>query len=82
MTRTARARHPGDIVRTDVVLAHYRHVTEFAAAMKIARPHVSRVLNGQVGISARFARDLERLGHGTARDWMLLQIDYDLKEKR
>jgi plasmid maintenance system antidote protein VapI len=44
------------------------------------RPNASRLLNGKAGIGIRTALALERLGHGSAREWLIRQVDYELEE--
>jgi len=73
--------NPGFLIR-DTVLPKYGDVTRFARALRMARPNVSRLVNGHMRISVRMARRLEALGHGTARDWLTLQVDYELEQDR
>lgn len=69
--------HPGKI------LANYltgRSVTEVANHLGIARPTLSRVLNGHAGISADMALRLAE-AFGTEADfWLRLQMQRDLWE--
>ena len=55
-------------------------VTEGATVLCVAR--LSRVLNGQAGISAEMAIRLEKAGWSNADDWLRLQTAYDLAEAR
>ena len=74
--------HPGLLVR-ETVLPHYGgEVIAFARALRMARPNTSRLVNGHLRISVPMALRLEKLGHGSARDWLIRQVDYDLEQER
>ena len=48
----------------------------------MARHTLSRVINGQAGISPEMAIRLERVGWSNADHWMRLQAAYDLAQAR
>jgi len=73
------APHPGRLLLATVIRPQYGTVTAFAKTLKMARANVSRLTNGEVAISLPMARRLEKLGHGTARAWLVLQMDWDLE---
>lgn len=69
--------HPGEILR-DALEERGLSVTTAAEHLKVSRVTLSRVLNGQSGISAEMA---VRLGMalGTGPElWMAMQNQYDL----
>lgn len=70
--------HPGEILREDVLEPLGLAVTDAAERLGMARPSLSRVLNGKTGISPDLAIRLERAGISTARFWMNLQSNYEL----
>lgn len=72
-------KHPGVQIR-DQILPRYVTVSALAKALGMQRPNASRLLNGKAGIGIRTALALERLGHGSAREWLIRQVDYELEE--
>lgn len=78
--------HPGDTLRADILPALGLSVTEAAAQLGVARPSLSRVLNGRAAISPEMALRLEKwLGienGGRADLWMAEQAAYDLWQVR
>jgi len=58
------------------------NVTETAARLGCERGTLSRLLNGQAGVSADMALGLEDLGWGTAEHWMRMQASYELAQAR
>ncbi len=72
--------HPGEILKEDVLEPLGLSVTEAAGRLGIARPNLSRVLNGKTGISLELALRLESAGASTARFWLNLQTNYELAE--
>lgn len=73
---------PGQTLREDIPPALGLSVTEAARQLGVTRTALSRVVNGQVGISPEMARRIEAwLGPdrgGRAELWLGLQMDYDL----
>ncbi len=53
-------------------------ITAAARKLGVARVTLSRVLNGQAGISPETALKLEAVGWSNADFWMRLQAAYDL----
>lgn len=78
--------HPGETLREDVLPALGLTVKEAAAQLGVARPSLSRVLNGHAAISPEMALRIERwLGvenGGRADLWMAEQASYDLWQAR
>lgn len=73
--------HPGRGLRQDCAEAG---LSVMAAARKlgVARVTLSRVLNGQAGISPEMALKLEAVGWSNADFWMRFQAAYDLAQAR
>ena len=71
--------HPGSILREDVINYLGLSLTEVAFRLGISRVALSRVINEHAGISANLAVRLELAGISTARMWLAMQMDYDLK---
>ena len=78
--------HPGETLREDVLPALWLSVTEAAEQLGVARPSLSRVLNGHAAISPEMALRLEQwLGvenGGRADLWLAEQALYDLWQAR
>ena len=78
--------HPGETLREDILPALGLSVTEVAEQLGVARPTLSRVLNGHAAISPEMALRLEKwLGvenGGRADLWLAEQTSYDLWQAR
>ena len=57
-------------------------VTEGARILGVARHTLSRVVNGQAGISPEMAIRLEKAGWSNADHWLRVQTAYDLAQAR
>ena len=73
--------HPGRGLRQDCAEAGLS-VTAAARKLGVARVTLSRVLNGQAGISPEMALKLEAVGWSNAEFWMRLQAAYDFAQAR
>lgn len=86
MSRLHHPPHPGEILREDILPALKLSVTEAAAQLGVARPTLSKVLNGKAAISPEMALRLEKwLGvenGGRADIWLAEQTAYDLWQAR
>ena len=56
------------------------NVTETAARLGCERRTLSRLLNGEAGVSANMALALEDIGWGTAEHWMRMKASYELAQ--
>ena len=74
--------HPGRSIRDACLQPLGLTVTEAAKALGVARHTLSRVLNGQAGVSPEMAIRLEKAGWSTAEHWLRLQVAYDLSQAR
>ena len=72
--------HPGHSIRRDCLEALGLTVTDGAKILGITRHMLSRILNGQAGISPEMAVRLEKAFGGTAKSWLVLQQAYDLAQ--
>lgn len=86
MTRMHNPPHPGDTLREDILPALGLSITEAAGQLGVARPSLSKVLNGRAAISPEMALRLEKwLGvenGGSADLWLIQQAAYDLWQAR
>ena len=74
--------HPGETIRFECIEACGWTVTEAARRLRCSRSTLTRVLNGQAGISPKLAIAMERQGWSNADFWMRLQAGFDLAEAR
>lgn len=74
--------HPGRSIRDACIEPLGLNVTEAARALGVARHTLSRLLNGQAGISPEMAIRLEKAGWSNADHWLRLQAAYDLAQAR
>ena len=70
--------HPGRSIKDGCLDSLGLTVTGAAAILGVARHTLSRLLNGQSGISPEMAIRLEMAGWSSASHWMRLQAAYDL----
>ncbi len=70
--------HPGRSIRRDCLDALNLTITDGAKILGITRHMLSRILNGQAGVSPEMAIRLEKAFGGTARSWLALQQVYEL----
>jgi len=72
--------HPGHSI-FDVCLEPLQlSVTDGAKVLGVARHTLSRVINGQAGISPEMAIRLEKAGWSNAEHWRRLQVAFDLAQ--
>jgi addiction module HigA family antidote len=74
--------HPGRSIKDACLDALNLTVTDAAKVLGVARHTLSRVINGQAGISAEMAIRLEKAGWSNADHWMRVQAAYDLAQAR
>jgi addiction module HigA family antidote len=74
--------HPGHSIKDACLHPLGLNVTAGAEVLGVARHTLSRVLNGQVGISADMAIQLEKAGWSNANHWLRLQAAYNLAQPR
>lgn len=71
--------HPGRIVKASLEELELT-VTEAAQILGVTRPHLSKLLNGKVGISPEMAVRLSKAFGSTPDFWFRLQNNYDLAQ--
>ena len=74
--------HPGHSIRDACLEPLKLTVTDAARVLGVARHTLSRVLNGQAGISPEMAIRLEKAGWSNADHWLRLQTAFDLAQVR
>ena len=68
--------HLGELIRESMDVGW--NVTETAARLGCERGTLSRLLNGQAGVSENMALALEGLGRSTADHWTRMQASYEV----
>lgn len=71
-------RHPGFLLKSNVIDANELTITEAAKLLKVTRVTLSNVLNGRADISPEMALRISTVFGGEAGIWMRLQITYTL----
>lgn len=74
--------HPGHSIKDACLEPMGLSVTEGAKVLGVARHTLSRVINGQAGISPEMAIRLEKAGWSNADHWLRVQAAYDLAQAR
>jgi len=74
--------HPGRSIKDACLDALNLSVTDGAKILGVARHTLSRVINGQAGISPEMAIRLEKAGWSNADHWLRMQIAHDLAQAR
>ncbi|MBD3587541.1 MULTISPECIES: HigA family addiction module antitoxin [Salinimonas] len=74
--------HPGTVFKRRVLDRHEISIKEAAEKLHVTRAHLSRFVNGNVGVKVDFALRLEKASGISAQFWMNLQQAYDLHMKR
>ena len=74
--------HPGHSIKDACLDPLGLSVTEGARVLGVARPTLSRILNGQARISPEMAIRLEKVGWSSADHWLRLQPAFDLAQAR
>ena len=69
--------HPGHSIKDACLDPLHLSVTEAAKVLGVARHTLSRVINGQAGISPDMAIRLEKAGWSNPDHWLRLQIAFD-----
>lgn len=72
--------HPGRFVLEECLEPLGLSITEAASGLGVTRQTLSRLINGQTGISATMAVRLSKAFGGSPESWMQQQMLYDLAE--
>ena len=74
--------YPGRSIKDACLEPLGLNVTEGAKVLGVTRNTLSRVINGQSGISPNMAVRLEKAGWSNADHWLRLQTAYELAQAR
>lgn len=70
--------HPGQIVYDECIRPLGLSIKEAAEGLGVTRQTLSRLVNGQTGISPSMAVRLSKGFGGSVESWMRQQLQYDL----
>jgi len=74
--------HPGDFIRTEIIVPAGLSVTAAATALHVSRPALSNLLNGKAALSADMALRMEK-AFGVRMDTLMrMQSAYDIAQAR
>ncbi len=74
--------HPGDFIRTEILVPAGLSVTAAAQALHVSRPALSSLLNGKAGLSGDMALRIEK-AFGVKMDTLMrMQSSYDIAQAR
>jgi antitoxin HigA-1 len=74
--------HPGDFIRTELIIPAGLSVTAAAIALRVSRPTVSSLLNGKSNLSGEMALRIEK-AFGAKMDMLMrMQVSYDIARTR
>ncbi|HUD23965.1 MAG TPA: HigA family addiction module antitoxin [Acidobacteriaceae bacterium] len=74
--------HPGDFIRTEILAPAGLTVTAAAAALKVSRPALSSLLNGNASLSGDMALRIEKAFGVRMETLMRMQSSYDIAQTR
>jgi addiction module HigA family antidote len=74
--------HPGDFIRTEIVEPAGLTVTAAAAALKVSRPALSSLLNGNASLSGDMALRIEKAFGVRMETLMRMQSSFDIAQTR
>ena len=74
--------HPGDFIRTEIIVPAGLSVTAAAAALRVSRPALSSLLNAKANLSGDMALRIEK-AFGVRMDTLMrMQTAYDIAQAR
>jgi len=74
--------HPGDFIRTEIIVPAGLSVTAAAAALGVSRPALSSLLNSKAALSGDMALRIEK-AFGVRMDTLIrMQASYDIAQTR
>ncbi|UWY29370.1 HigA family addiction module antitoxin [Flavobacterium sp. TR2] len=82
MKRKMRNVHPGEILKMELVEGRKLTVSKIAKLINTNLSHMSNILNGHTSITPHMALKIELIFGGSAKHFLNLQLNYDLKNAR
>jgi len=75
---TAQPLHPGEILRRDFMDPCGLSANALAKALAVSPPRINDILLKRRGVTSDTALRLARYFGGDPRDWLLLQVEFDV----
>jgi addiction module HigA family antidote len=72
--------HPGKVILDECIKPLNLSIAEAAKGLGVNRTSLSRLVNGQIGISTIMAIRLSKGFGGSAESWLRQQMNYDLAQ--
>lgn len=72
--------HPGSILKMELVEGRNLTVGKIAELLDTTRSNMSNIINGHSSITPNMALKLELVFGGTAKHFLNLQLNYDLRK--
>ena len=72
--------HPGRSIKDACLDPLGLNVTDGADVLGVSRQSLSRLISGQIALSAEMAIRLEKAGWSNAGHWLRLQMSHDLSQ--
>ena len=79
MEKLMRNIHPGFILKMELVEGRKLSVSKIAELLDTTRSNMSNIINGHASITPNMALKLEVFFGGSAKHFLNLQLNYDLK---
>ena len=74
--------HPGSILKMELVEGRNLTVSKIAELLATTRVNMSNIINGHSSITPIMALKLEKVFGGSAKHFLNLQVNYDLKKAK
>jgi antitoxin HigA-1 len=74
--------HPGDFIRTEIIVPAGLSVTAAAKALRVSRPTLSSLLNCKADLSGDMALRIEKAFGAKMDTLMRMQVSYDIARTR
>ena len=74
--------HPGEIIKKDYLKKLGISPYQLSKSIKIQQTHITKLLNGDIGISAEMALRLSKYFDNSPEYWLNLQDAYKIEEVR
>ena len=79
MEKMIRNIHPGEILRMELIEGRSLTVSKIAELLLTSRSNMSKIINGKASITPNMALKLEKVFGGSAKHFLNLQLNYDLR---
>lgn len=74
--------HPGEFIRDIYLVPHELSIRRLAESLGVSASTLTRIINGQSGISPEMALRLSKAIGRTPESWLAMQHNFDLLQAR